>query len=143
MKPPTLSTQQAPQCEAAPASGLGAPLRRERAAGEGGGTVWYPPCPGVGTGRGLTCQQQQQLPQAVLVQVQGILLPASFLLLQTQGTSGKSGLGRGSSTTPAGTTSHPPSLGTDLGHGSSSHFQGSQEAWLVPGHLWDKGQSSG
>lgn len=35
-------------------------------------------------GEGLTCQQQQQLPQAVLVQVQGVLLPTSFLLLQPQ-----------------------------------------------------------
>lgn len=28
----------------------------------------------------------------------------------------------------------------NLGHGSRSHFQGSQEARLVPGHLWDEGQ---
>lgn len=34
---------------------------------------------------GLTCQQQQQLPEAVLVQVQGILLLASFFLLQPEG----------------------------------------------------------
>lgn len=36
---------------------------------------------GAGSARwGLTCQQQQQLPQAVLVQVQGVLLPTGLLL---------------------------------------------------------------
>lgn len=76
-------SQWAPRCEAAPASGLWAPLRRE------GGHAVRAGQPGLGatTGRrprGLTCQQHQQLPQGTLVQVQGILLPTSLLLLRPQ-----------------------------------------------------------
>ena len=45
-----------------------------------------------------------------------------------------------------GTTWTPPApprplpAAPNLGQGSRSHFQGSQEARLVPGHLWDEGQ---
>lgn len=87
---------------------------------------------------GLTCQQHQQLPQAVLVQVQGILLPASFLFLQPQG---HRSFWVMAWTLPA--LPGPLALGTNLGHGSRSHFQGSEEARFVPGHLWDEGKGSG
>lgn len=70
-------TQWAPQCEAAPASGLGAPLQKEGGFVIRAGQQVLREC----GDEGLTCQHQQQLPQAMLVQIQSILLPASFLLL--------------------------------------------------------------
>lgn len=87
--------------------------------------------------RGLTCQQQQQFGQALLVQVQRILLPTGLLLLRPQGLRVSEG-----HVTPGSSPGHPV-LGTHLGCGSCSYFQGSQEARLVTGHPWDEGRRLG
>jgi len=91
----------------------------------------------------LTGQEQQQFPQAPLVELQDVTVILAFLLLQESPRVGCSGGGTRAGPLPTRAGSFPscwrgagpPDPPTHLSNGSSSHLQRDAEPRLVLGHL--------
>lgn len=124
--------QWAPQCEVAPASGLGAPLQRE-----GGHVVraGWPGAGGEGGVRAVPASSSSSSPRLCWYRASASCSPPASSSCSHMDTRSSRGV-----TWIPPAPPRPLPAAPNLGQGGRSHFQGSQEARLVPGHLWDEGQ---